>query len=89
MWKVDHDGAGRAIVCTLETSPYRLICRPNATTEMSASSVATLIAAAPDLLRELKHLLAEWEESIAYEPDYMHLGDAARAVIAKAEGRTA
>lgn len=46
-----------------------------------------LIAAAPELLHELKYLLAEWEESIAYEPDYMHLGDAARAVIAKAEGR--
>lgn len=47
---------------------------------------ARLVAASPELLRELKHLLAEWEESIAYEPDYMHLGDAARAVIAKAEG---
>lgn len=41
-----------------------------------------------DLLREQKHLLAEWEESIAYEPDYMHLGNPARKAIAKAEGRT-
>lgn len=46
-----------------------------------------LLAAAPELLRELKNLLAEWEESIGYEADYMHLGDAARAAIAKAEGR--
>lgn len=47
-----------------------------------------LMAAAPELLRELKFLLSEWEESIGYEKDYMDLGDAARAVIAKAEGRT-
>lgn len=53
-----------------------------------AEANARLIAAAPELLRELKHLLAAWEESIAYEPSYMPLGDAARAVIAKAEGRS-
>lgn len=46
-----------------------------------------LAAAAPDLLRELKNLLVEWEEAIAYEPDYMHLGDPARKAIAKAEGK--
>lgn len=63
-----------------------LICYPVYTANQKAN--IPLIAAAPELLRELKHLLALWEESIAYEPDYMHLGDAARAVIAKAEGRS-
>lgn len=48
---------------------------------------ARLIAAAPELLRELKHLLAMWEESIGWEDDYMDTGDGARAAIAKAEGR--
>lgn len=48
---------------------------------------ARLIAAAPELLRELKRLLAMWEEAIGYEPDYMDMGDAARAAINKAEGR--
>ncbi len=46
-----------------------------------------LLATAPALLAALKNLLSYWEESIAYEPDYMHLGDEARAAIAKAEGR--
>lgn len=46
-----------------------------------------LMAAAPELLRELKRLLPLWEEAIGYEDDYMDMGDAARAAIAEAEGR--
>ena len=52
-----------------------------------AEANARLIAAAPELLRELKHLLSMWEEAIGWEKDYMDMGDSARAVIAKAEGR--
>jgi hypothetical protein len=52
-----------------------------------AAANARLIAAAPELLRELKHLLSIWEEAIGWEKDYMDMGDAARAAIAKAEGR--
>lgn len=53
-----------------------------------ANANARLIAAAPELLHELKRLLQLWEEAIGYEDDYMDMGDAARAAIAKAEGRT-
>jgi hypothetical protein len=49
--------------------------------------MAHLIAAAPELLRALKHLLSMWEEAIGWEKDYMDMGNAARAAIAKAEGR--
>jgi hypothetical protein len=48
---------------------------------------AAMIAAAPELLQELKHLLSMWEEAIGWEKDYMDMGNAARAAIAKAEGR--
>jgi len=47
---------------------------------------AILIAAAPELLRELKRMLSLWEDAIDYEKDYMDMGDPARAAIAKAEG---
>lgn len=47
---------------------------------------ARLIAAAPELLQELKRLLSMWEKAIGWEKDYMDMGDAARAAIAKAEG---
>jgi|LakMenE01Jun11ns_1017448.scaffolds.fasta_scaffold8216026_2 hypothetical protein len=46
-----------------------------------------LMAAAPELLRELKRLLSMWEQSIGCEKDYMDMGAGARAAIAKAEGR--
>lgn len=49
---------------------------------------ARLMAASPELLRELKHLLSMWEEAIGLEQDYMDMADGARAVIAKAEGRS-
>ena len=49
---------------------------------------ARLIAAAPELLHELQHLLSMWEESIGWEPDYMDMADSARKAIAKAEGRS-
>lgn len=48
---------------------------------------ARLIAAAPELLSELKSLLSMWEEAIGWEPNYMDMADSARKVIAKAEGR--
>lgn len=46
-----------------------------------------LMAAAPELLRQLKWLLAEWEESNNWEPDYMPMCDDIRALIAETEGR--
>jgi hypothetical protein len=54
---------------------------------VASKRLATLFAAAPELLRELKRLLLMWEESIGWEKNYMDLGDDARAAIAKAEGR--
>jgi hypothetical protein len=48
---------------------------------------ARLIAAAPELLAELRKMLALWESAISYEPDYMSMGAGARAAIKKAEGR--
>jgi len=52
----------------------------------NADANARLIAAAPELLSELKRMLSLWEEAIGYEKDYMDMGDPARAAIAKAEG---
>lgn len=88
-WEVGTDSAGRAIVCDRKKGAGdRLICRPNPCIEdgLSATAVAHLMAAAPSLLRELKRLLAMWEESIGYEASYMPMADRARAAIAKAEG---
>ena len=48
-----------------------------------------LMAAAPTLLDELKHMVSIWEDAIGYESAYMPMADAARSAIAKAEGRTA
>lgn len=90
-WEVGTDSMGRAIVCDRNAGgDERYICRPISCMEdgLSATDVATLIAAAPALLRELKRLLALWEEAIGYEKAYMDMGDRARAVIAKAEGRS-
>lgn len=46
-----------------------------------------LIAAAPDLLAQLKFLVDQFEDAVDYIPEYMSLADEARAVIAMAEGR--
>jgi len=56
------------------------------TPPLDTAANARLIAAAPDLLRELKRLLEMWEEAIGWEKDYMDMGDDARAAITKAEG---
>lgn len=90
-WAVGTDSAGRATVCERNRGVAdRLICRPNPCAEdgLGATDVARLMAASPALLRELKRLLAMWEEAIGYEPDYMNMADRARAAIAKAEGRS-
>jgi hypothetical protein len=50
---------------------------------------ARLIAAAPELLRELKLMLSLWENASSnywHAKEYMDMGDPARAAIAKAEG---
>jgi hypothetical protein len=54
---------------------------------VASTRLARMFAAAPDLLAALKDLLVKWESAIDYEPDYMDMGDKARAAIAKAEGR--
>jgi hypothetical protein len=57
-------------------------------TKRDLRSRQRLMAAAPELLRELKRLLSMWEESTGWEKDYMDMGAGARAAIAKAEGRS-
>lgn len=91
-WTVDNDSSGRAVVFRRgRTSIGKLLlCRPNPCMEdgLSATDVAILMASAPALLRELKRLLALWEEAVGYEKDYMPLADSVRDVIAKAERRS-
>lgn len=90
-WTVGTDSAGRATVCDRKHGVAdRFICRPNPCMEegLGATDVARLMAASPTLLRELKRLLAMWEESIGWEPSYMKMAARARAAIAKAEGRS-
>jgi hypothetical protein len=48
---------------------------------------ARLIAAAPELLRELKYLVEEFAEAVDWVPEYVAMTDRAKAAIAKAEGR--
>ena len=48
---------------------------------------ANLIAAAPDLLKELKYLVQEYEEAVDWIPQYVAAANGAKAAIAKAEGR--
>lgn len=47
---------------------------------------ATLIAAAPDLLRELQKMLVMWEAAINYADERLDAGADARNAIAKAKG---
>lgn len=47
---------------------------------------ASLIAAAPTLLRELERMLYLWEDAIGYDKNYMYMGDGARAALVKAQG---
>ena len=46
-----------------------------------------LLAAAPELLKELKYLVPQFEEAVNWEPEYVAMADDAKAAIAKAEGR--
>jgi|DEB0MinimDraft_10_1074344.scaffolds.fasta_scaffold104886_2 hypothetical protein len=48
---------------------------------------ARLIAAAPELLKELKYLVEQFEEAVDWVPEYTAMADRAKAAIAKAEGR--
>ena len=88
-WKVGADEAGRAIVYTgiLGVDGWQLVCRPNPLRgDSSATSVAHLISAAPDLLLELKSLLRHFDEAVDHIPEYMAMADDARSAVAKAEG---
>ena len=55
-WKVGADDAGRAIVYTgiIGVDGWQLVCRPNPLRDESATEVAHMIAAAPDLYMALK-----------------------------------
>lgn len=77
VWTADEVGCEVAVVCSENLDDDGL---------GQAEADASLIAAAPTLLCELKRLLSLWEEAIGYEEDYMDMGDSARAAIAKAEG---
>jgi hypothetical protein len=54
-----------------------------------AEGTANLMAAAPDLLKELKYLVDRFEEAVDYIPEYVAMADDAKAAIARAEGRGA
>lgn len=84
---LDGNGVVRFVYATQPDGRLYVVAKTWAGDDGDYASVARLIAAAPELLFELKHLLAMWEESIAYEPAYMGMANAARAAIAKAEGR--
>jgi len=61
--------------------------RPDRTSVGEARANAHLIAAAPELLGELKYLVEEFEEAVDWVPAYVAMADRAKAAIAKAEGR--
>ena len=46
-----------------------------------------LLAAAPEMLKELKYLVEQFEEAVDWVPEYTAMADRAKAAIAKAEGR--
>jgi hypothetical protein len=88
-WKVGVDDAGRAIVYTgiLGVDGWQLVCRPNPLrVDSSATSVAHLISAAPDLLLALKSLIRNFDDAVDHIPEYTALADDARSAVAKAEG---
>jgi len=92
-WKVGVGGEGRTIVHTgiIGVDGWQLVCRPNPVRDSSATDVAHMIAAAPDMFLALRGLLreavefmdsdSEWE---GYETDAMR---EAREALAKAEGK--
>jgi len=85
-WEPDYWGDREIDIYSADGS---LVCqmRGGSTDEEDDSEPdARLIAAAPELLSELKLILSMWEEAIDYEKDWMDLADPARAAIAKAEG---
>jgi uncharacterized membrane protein len=51
------------------------------------AGAANLIAAAPELLGELKYLVEQFEEAVDWVPAYVAIADRAKAAIAKAEAR--
>lgn len=77
VWTDDDVGCEVAKVCDENLDDDTLV---------QADADARLIAAAPELLHELQHLLSMWEEAIGWKPDYMDMADSARKVIAKATG---
>jgi hypothetical protein len=84
-WGIQPDGRGGA-----SDTVYAYLDQQQPVAEVVSGVRADrhLIAAAPDLLRELKRMLSLWEEAIGWEEDYMDMGDAARIAIAKANGRS-
>jgi len=85
-WEPDYWGDREIDIYSADGS---LVCqmRGGSTDEEDDSEPdARLIAAAPELLSELKRMLSLWEEAIGYEKDWMDMGYPARAAIAKAEG---
>jgi hypothetical protein len=46
-----------------------------------------LLAAAPELLKELKYLVTQFGEAVDWASEYVAMADDAKAAIAKAEGR--
>ena len=53
-----------------------------------ARANANLIAAAPELLKQLEYMVERFEELIEGAPEYSELADKARAAIAKARGES-
>lgn len=60
-----------------------------ATVDIRHEADAQLMALAPELLAQLKHMVRLWEEAIDRQPEYMPMANSARAAIAKAEGKEA
>lgn len=94
-WKVGVSDGGLTIVHTgiVGVEGWQLVCRPNSLRGESATEVARLIAAAPELL-EAARLGLEWSDSDGAGDDSEMVGHgerafrlAARSAIAKAEGR--
>jgi hypothetical protein len=81
-WKVEEIDKKLFVTASNEDFEF-CICR---VFELGQTDNADLIAAAPELLQELKNMVEHWQ--FVEDSDTNELFDAARAAIAKAEGES-